>query len=509
MKLLLSSRSNSDSFFKQSVYILLLPLFFLLHCYNELFGFIPFSYMLLFYVCAIVFAGMVLGMAWFVTRSLVKSLFITFCCLVLALFWGAWHDFIKSFARDTLGRYSILLPVTIVLIFLFTRYFVKRPEKLVKLSKYLRLLLVFLCFFEVFSLLMNYHQFRNDNNQIYPFRPINEAYSSCNQPDSLKPDIYFIIFDEYTNNRSLRELWGFDNSSVTDWLSTKGFFIPDSSKANYSFTPYSLSTTFNMNYIPVRKGKVNDLPHYILKALKSLSYNETFDLLQKEQYQMRVFTPFKSPYQQADIVHELDHFAGKKLYYHTLFGRFIIDVGWHFKPVDKSIYTNNNPITKWQERAEDMELITKRIKSTANDSANRPPQFVYGHLMTTHIPHIYDEAGKVRTVADGASGKTHFDTYINQVKMANKSIQDIVDHVLSHNRKNTVIILMGDHGYRRLPDELSRHFFSIFSAFYFPDRNYPATLSNISAVNTFRIVFNQYFCQNLSLLKDSSIIVKY
>jgi len=47
------------------------------------------------------------------------------------------------------------------------------------------------------------------------------------------------------------------------------------------------------------------------------------------------------------------------------------------------------------------------------------------------------------------------------------------------------------------------------NAVYFPDHDYRMLYPQMSPVNTFRIVFNHYFGQNLPLLKDSTVIVKF
>jgi hypothetical protein len=346
---------------------------------------------------------------------------------------------------------------------------------------------------------MHYRQFRKDNNLIYPNRPICNAGVSCKQPDSVKPDIYFIIFDGYTNNRTLQQLWQFDNSSITNWLSQKGFYIPDSSKANFNFTPYSISSILNMNYPAVKRGDVNSLPAYYLKAVRSMSDNETLCLLQKEHYNVRFISPINNAFENLGIDKAFDHFAEKKLYNHTLPGRLRQDLAWHF----------TIPEITYEKIDHDYNLIISKIKSTADSVTNRPPQFVYGHLMITHKPNIYDSSGNVCGPVKAWTNTLLFNTYTNQVKQANKRIQELVDHILTHNKKNTLIIIMGDHGFRDMAPELSRFYFPNFSAFYFPDKKYGPALRNISAVNTFRIVFNQYFCQNLPLLKDSSILVKY
>jgi hypothetical protein len=51
--------------------------------------------------------------------------------------------------------------------------------------------------------------------------------------------------------------------------------------------------------------------------------------------------------------------------------------------------------------------------------------------------------------------------------------------------------------------------FPNLNAIYFPDKNYKDLYSEMSPVNTFRVIFNNYFGQHLPLLKDSSVFVAY
>jgi hypothetical protein len=417
------------------------------------------------------------------------------------LFWGAWHDLIKSIIpHPGFNRYAVVLPLVMAFFIGVIGYFVKRPRLIPGLAKYVSLVVLIVCCLDIFNFVSKYRQYQIDHNMIYPTRPICNTYTSCRQPDSSKPDIYYIIFDEYTDNRSLAQLWHYNNSDITEWLIEKGFHIPDSSKVNYSFTPYSISSILNMNYPAIKRGSIDELPPQYLKAVRSMSDNETFCILQKEQYDFHFISPFNNTFNNLPIEREFDQYAQKKLFNHTFPGRLVQDFAGDFKPA---------PAILFKKKDRDNRLIINSIKSTARPSPNRPPQFVYGHLMITHTPHLYDSMGAIRAVADPRHPTPDFDTYVNQVKKANTIIQELVTHILTHNRPNTVIIIMGDHGFRQLPDNQSQYAFPNFCAFYFPDKKYGHALMNITAVNTFRIVFNQYFCQNLELLKDSSILVKY
>jgi hypothetical protein len=503
--------NNAPVKIKQLGYILLLPVFFLLHSYNELFGFIPPGYLFTFGLGLYLFTGIVFLIAFLITRSVTVTAFITFCILLFTLFFGAWHDFFKSIMPNAIfSRYLVVLPVTVLGIIGIAWYFIKKRRLIPAVSTYLSLVVLILCGLDIINLVIHYRQYRKDNNLLYHNRPICNNYVSCKQSDTLKPDIYYIVFDEYTDNRTLQQLWQFDNSNITNWLLQKGFYIPDSSKANYSFTAYSISSILNMNYPAIKQGNIDEVPYQYLKAVKSMSDNETFCALQKEHYQFHFLGPFNNSFETLDVDREFNDFVEKKLYDHTFPARFKEDLGWHFKIHADNITESAKSVERsYVKKDHDNNIIISKIKATVNPATNRQPQFVYGHLMLTHKPHIYDPAGKVRTAADVMSKKSLFDTYINQVKQANTVIQELVTHILTHNKRNTLIIVMGDHGFRHLPAEQRSYYFPIFSAFYFPGKTPDPALRNISAVNTFRIVFNQYFCQNLPLLKDSSILVKY
>jgi hypothetical protein len=104
--------------------------------------------------------------------------------------------------------------------------------------------------------------------------------------------------------------------------------------------------------------------------------------------------------------------------------------------------------------------------------------------------------------------KADAETYLDQVKYANTLITSMVDSILGKGKKNTLIIIQADHGYRYMGKDKLAHHFPIQNWFYFPDSNYRALYPSISPVNTFRLVLNQYFKQQYPLLKDSSIVVQ-
>lgn len=486
-------------------YLLLLLIFYLLHHYNELFGFISLT-QISFYIVISLLTFLCYFLFNLFYKSPQKAGLITFFLLSFFLFFGTYHDFLKTiFKKSFISSYKVVVPLSFLSIFLFTFYLHKRPASMAKFSRYLNILMVIICSVEIFAFFVNVKQFMKDHNLIYPEMPMCNNYRALNLPDSSKPDIYYLIFDEYTNSKTLQDIWQFNNSDITNWLSNKGFYNVSNSKSNYNATPFSVSSAFNMNYIDQEKGdkgsSVNDL-----KANQSLSINETFCILKKENYTIRFIAPFNNSIEENELIHYFNYLSEEQLYSSTFLERFKKDILWNFKKKDsgESVKFPDS----YSRKAEDLALTIAKIKATTDSSINRKPKFVYGHFMITHDPHLFDSTGNIRTNKDFITNTKPFETYTQQILYANRVIKELVNHIQLTNKKKTVIIIQGDHGYRDLPISMQTYYFPIFNAVYFPDKNYNQFYNEMSPVNTFRILFNHYFYQKYEILKDSSIVVK-
>jgi membrane-anchored protein YejM (alkaline phosphatase superfamily) len=159
-----------------------------------------------------------------------------------------------------------------------------------------------------------------------------------------------------------------------------------------------------------------------------------------------------------------------------------------------------------------------QIKRTTDSATNRRPHFVYGHFMTPHEPHLSIDPSGTLMPQQTSSEYPLVNTYTAQIGYANNLMKELVTYIKQHNKHNTIIIIEGDHGFRqflegpewfqRTSDSMKKYFLPNFNAVYFPDKNYSHLYDTMSPVNTFRIVFNQYFNQNFPLLKDSGTVVK-
>ena len=498
------------------LFIFLLPLFFVLHHNNQLFGFIPLRESIIAMLLSSAFLACCFGVFIVLNRSKLEAAFYAFLLGMFTFYFGDYLDAAKSvFNHSWISSYKIFIPLSLVLIFFFARYITIHQGRLKKFQVYFNILFLLLVIAEFFFLPYHFINLQSHHNLIYPEKPISEKYVPVNTPLEQKPDIFYLVFDAYTNNATLKKLWAFDNSSITGWLTANGFYIVDSSKANYNFTPFSISSTFNMNYINRKFGTEGRIPTVMLRGVRSMSDNETIDILTKEGYQKRFFIPFNSEIEDIGLIKEFNDFARKQLYNQTLPRRFARDVLWNFVSgklnpgfIKKPRLEDQPAYKNFLQRANDAKKTIESIKQTCNTSS-RPPQFVYGHFMITHQPHLFDSLGNPKTGRQLLSQNDLFSTYTQQVKYANSVIKDLVQWIQERNRRNTIIIISGDHGFRDFERSMGEYQFPNFHAIYFPNQNYSGVYKRMSPVNTFRVVFNNHFDQQLPLLKDSSIFVNY
>ncbi len=502
------------------VAVLLLPAFFLLHNYNELFGFIKISQLLV-YGAIIYTPVFICLLTMYLTRKWnIKSSLILFSILFLLLLFGPINNYARHITHSGIfgSRYTILI-ICIILLMLIIRKIIKSKTISSQTVFFVNLAVVCLITTEVVMVFLNAQELKRTKNLIYPDKTLSQQFVSPNLPDSAKPDIYFFVFDEYTNNETLQKLWNYNNDTITNWLLSSGFHLPAKPSANYSFTIYSVSSTFNMNYIDPKKGSDGTIPLNVLQANESLSDNETFNILKKENYDIHFLAPFDNKIETTPT-HFFDYISNKQIQAQTLPGVFAESELWSsiaakfFNGEDKSsLYAKS-----LQEKYQIIRSTVEKIKSTTDSNVNRKPHFVYGHLMVPHEPHMFDKAGKFLTYDEYLKSNA-FNTYTPQITYGNSLMKEIVSYIKQHNKRNTIIIIEGDHGFRgfiedgidwfnRTPDSLKRYFLPNFNAVYFPDGNYSKIYDHISPINTFRVLFDQFFHQNFPMLKDTGTVVK-
>ena len=130
-------------------------------------------------------------------------------------------------------------------------------------------------------------------------------------------------------------------------------------------------------------------------------------------------------------------------------------------------------------------------------------------MLLPHPPYIFGPNGEHVTPGNSLSGENwdNRDAHIDQIKFANKKLMQLIPKLLNLENK-PIIILQGDTGsgfeldWKNPTDKMIIERMGNLNAMYLPNSNYEQMYETITPVNTFRIIFNEYFDKNYELLDD-------
>ncbi len=500
-------------FKKQSCFLFclfLFPFFYVLHAYNEYFGLIPFSTtgnLLVAYF--LLTAVLILISLLFLPER--KTFLFVFSLLYAYFFFGAIHDFIKELSVPSfLYSYSFLLPA-IFLLFVFLYLYLRQSKRAFKKS--VRVIIFFMTISVVIDIgLFVYYivSHKEKDNLLLASDRISLNESTVPPLDSL-PDIYYIISDSYTNSTILKEAIGFDNKTLDSIFKKNGFFVTTTSNSNYNVTPFSLSSSLDLNYL---KQGIEDKYLSSLSMLQSVYSLENVilpDFLKKIGYECINIGYFDINHFPVEGVAFFDLMKKNCISWQTLSGRFQRDIGWYF--ATRNLLTGDFRIPDYYYKAKSyhLDVTHNNYDSLVNllgQESNKSPKFVYTHLMLPHEPFYLDSSG--RSISDTLIVKGSVDPfagYVNQVKYVNILLQRISELVNEYTGRKKVVIIQGDHGLRFFKGDSRYQEFGCLNSYFFSDGNYSSLYEGISPVNSFRVVLNNYFGQELPLLNDKSVYI--
>ena len=146
--------------------------------------------------------------------------------------------------------------------------------------------------------------------------------------------------------------------------------------------------------------------------------------------------------------------------------------------------------------------------------------FVFAHIISPHPPFIFGPEGQALTPrweftlqdASDFPGTTeeYITGYSAQSRYINKLVLILVTQLITESENPPIIIIQGDHGPRAFMDWESvnqtdtQESMSILNAYFVPNQTGIDLYDSISPVNSFRVLFNQYFDTDYALLEDHS-----
>jgi hypothetical protein len=480
-------------------FLLLLPLSYVLHEFTRNFYAVPAGGALSLVLIYFTIAYLTSVLCRLIFRSKLKAYLFAFAFLAYQLFFGAVQDVLKNIPVSFFSQYRFILPASLLFFILIGYWLSKKEELLQHITIYLNVLLLVLTAIDTAWLIK---KINGDKNYV----AINKTMAGQIIPDSCnKPDIYLLLMDQYAGSSTLVKTFNFDNSPFLDELKKRGFYVAKKSHSNYNLTPFSMASALSMNYLdPEMAVKTKLNLSYCYQAIRNSS---VIKFLTGNGYKFYNYSIFDFPGQPAHKYEAFLPYGIDLITLNTFTGRINRDIRsgiaegrFGSGPLRKKIVYENffyNDSTFKQTR----NIVLKKETT---------PKFVYSHFMLPHFPYYFDKAGNPLPIDKLTDFKrTNSNDYIGYLQFGNKQILELVDAILKNSTSPPVIMLLSDHGSRRInKDEENSNDFVNLNAVYIPGGNYTQFYDSITNVNQFRVLFNSCFDQRLPLLKDSTSDIK-
>lgn len=421
---------------------------------------------------------------------------------ILMLFFSYGHIYNQLIGISIAGihpfQHLTLIPLWLILAVLVIWWVSRKPKNISTLTYSLNIIGLVLLIMPVFQLTSFYVQ-----RQISQVTAESESTVLNLKPGNQPPDIYYIILDGYGRSDVLKK-YGFDNSDFLNSLRGLGFFVADCAQSNYAQTKMSLTSSLNFNYLDALSE------HFVAGSTDRtgmtalLQRNAVRRSLEKAGYRT---IGFSSGFPMTEFTDAAYYFSPKRSWAELNdFESLLVRTTLAASVEPGTVNTDTDMPNSSPELARQRTLFTLEQLPTIPSLPG--PKFVFVHLVIPHPPFVFGPTGgSPEPDREGISRTEQIGIhYRDQAMYISSRMKEIVPKLIANSATPPVIIIQGDHG-PTVPSQ-TRERMRILNAYYLPgvDANvYPT----ITPVNTFRVIFNTYFGQNLELLDDVSLYSIY
>ena len=484
-------------------FVFLVPVFFVLHGYSQNFGFINFSECLLLMGTYLIPTVALYFSFYLLFKNHIKASLAAGLLISFYLFFGSIHDFLND-RRIFLHKYIIILPAFAILLIIVIGWLKKTGRTFARTSLFFNVLLVLYLLIDLVVIVSKIINPPANKFAVYSFVGT-DPYRVCQ--GCQKPDIYLLLFDEYSSSSSLSKVYNYDNNGLDSFLHNEGFHILTASRSNYNITPFSMASILNMSYLRGVHDGYAAAEDYAYSD-KLIRDNEVIKFLSYQGYSIINYSIFDLAGNPSRVDEDFLPLKTKLITSATLFSRMKRDLGWH-------LYMGRLAIRALGEKRvrgtlDNNSLLLELTKKESELKTDRP-RFIYTHVEMPHYPFFFDKSGNRRSdsLMNRETPDNTIEGYLGYIPYTNNKLKDLIKTIQKNTGRKAVIIFMGDHGFRYE----NRYYYpaSCFqnqNAVYFPDGDYSLFYDSITGVNQFRVVFNKIFNQKIPMLKDSVIFLQ-
>ncbi|NML21128.1 sulfatase-like hydrolase/transferase [Pseudoflavitalea sp. G-6-1-2] len=481
-------------------YAFLLPLFFVLHGFVELWSFHSFAdylpLLLLYTGCTLI----VLLLFRWITGNWRKAALITTFLTGFYLFFGAIFDFLKAHSPfAALYKYSVLTVSFLILAILLFIWLRRTTSSLYRITFFLNLLLLIYLGLDLFTAIRK--------SQTQTSRPVITAPNAANGiiADSIeKPDIYLLVFDGYSSTYGLKQFFGYDNSELDSFLISRKFHNLPASRSNYTATVFSMASQLNLDYLTWLDARKFMTKKEYAQCAAMVYDNEVMRVLKNNGYEIANHSIFDLKDHPSYADQDWRTIHANILAEGTFGSRVLKEFRWMF-----TVYPALAKLMPFFTYEDQYVTVKQLLNGIVQESSikSKQPKFVYGHVLLPHHPYYRDKNGKDRSqemLNDPNWQDGPDNPYTGYIKYANTEIRKLVDSIQINTNGKAVIIVESDHGFHyEAPPEKKHNVWYNVNAVYLPNGQYGQFMDSITNVNEFRIIFNTLFHQQYPMLKDS------
>lgn len=435
------------------------------------------------------------GLGYAITRDLRRANLFTFVFTIGFFSYGHIYDLLEGVKVGSLvlGRHRFLTPVWAIFLAAVLWWVWKRKSVSLTAMNVIMIMsaaLVVIPVFQIGSFLVKEATFKNNSTT-------QAAVAGTSSGE--KPDVYYIILDMYGRSDQIKEEVGYDNSDFIHYLESKGFYVAKCAQSNFNHTQFSLAVSLNMRYFGTDENV--DVDH-MGTFIKNSVVRKQFEAMGYKTVAFQTGFNF-TEWQDADYYFKpsTSSSTGGGLSWMNSFEVMYLRTTLLSSVVEANI--NNVRTNEGNEKRLLTLFIFNKLKEIPDISG---PKFVFVHLNSTHPPFVFGPNGEpVDTFSElwdaRVNEKAFLQGYRDSIPFTDSQMEKVVDAILSKSKTPPIIIIQGDHGLQMA--EGGRRL-DILNAYYLPAGGEKQLYPDISPVNSFRIVFNQYFGGTYPLLKDES-----
>jgi hypothetical protein len=488
------------NFIKQLInsswHVVWLILFFILHGYAGYIGLLSITDLLILFTeyCLLAAFVYVLSKRFF-KESTNAAIYTTLFMLVFLFFEDLRIFTAKWKWIAPLSALKFYFPLSLVILLIGFYLFRKLKKPLIRLTVFLNIIFGIYLLMEIVDI----------SNKLLATSAKKDKEENAMICDSCaKPSVYLVVMDEYFGSNGLKEYFNYDNSWFENKLRQNGFSVITNTKSNYHYTVFSMASMLNMDYIKDMGEQTVFNQYGYYKATLGIRENEVCKIFANQGYDIVNYSDFDIdghpagqgyhllPSGQALISNRTMYYQVKKNLPNFL-ARYAAFTGMANELAERAIVINEQRLSKTLEAA---------------TPAPQKPSFTYLHLNMPHMPYAFDSTGN-KVLAKWFQNLSHQqkdEMYLQYLVYTNKKMAGFIDSLQTKTQGKAVVILMSDHGYREALNKTLALAHDNFFAVYQPSTPGSFHQNSITAVNTFRYLFNNLFNTRFQPLKDSLVI---